>query len=70
MVHTRVQLKIEDFDMCAGTGITVVQTFGSWPIDIKGFGNKSKALFEHVEEDGITIGNSDKADVWSESLIV
>jgi hypothetical protein len=56
--------------MCAGTGITVVQTFGSWPIDVKGFGKKSKALFEHVQEDGMAIGISDKADVWSESLVV
>lgn len=36
----------------------------------KVLGRIQKALFEHVEEDGTAIGISDKADVWSKSLIV
>lgn len=44
--------------------------FGSWPIDVKGFGEKSKALSEHVEKHGFMIGISDKADMWSDSVIV
>lgn len=55
--------------MCAGTGFTVVQAFASWPIDVKDFGGKSKALSEHVEKHGFMIGISDEVDVWSESLI-
>jgi hypothetical protein len=49
---------------CAGTAVTVVRS-GSWPIDVKGLGKKSKALFEHVEEDAIMIGNLEKADEWA-----
>ena len=38
---------------------------GSWPIDVKGLVKKSKALFEHVEEDAFMIGILDKADEWA-----